>query len=175
MLALGVFVHAFARAEGVLHNLLRHHARLSPGAAAALFAGVRMKSAMDAMRRLFEVRGNTTEAEALDRPFKHLNDISSIRDDLLHFGAEEDVFGELFVTNASRKHLPKKATTRRISAADLHAMTVDLDTIRFHFIASVIRRSRWDSGKFMQAFDRARQRPWRYRPRSPIGLPDRSP
>jgi hypothetical protein len=134
--------------------------------------GVRVKDAIASVDRLSEYWKRDKEKAALQKPFKQLGKILSIRNDLLHYGAQEDDSGELFVTNVERKHLPERATTRRISIVDLEAMTSDLRIIANHFFASMWLRgeSDWAETEFVAAFNRELQLPWQYRPRASIPL-----
>jgi hypothetical protein len=169
MCALGWFVHTFAGVESMLHRLLVEKSGLTPSEGAALFSGVRMKGAMDALNRLFETHGQMAEKAALARPFKQLGEISSIRDDLLHYGAQEDTAGE--VSNFQRKHLEDRATTRRVSLEDVVCMTVDLRLIELHFVASMVRTAKRATRKQRALYEPQLQEPWNYTPRAPIPLP----
>jgi hypothetical protein len=173
LLALGRFVHAFSAAESMLHSLLVHHAGMSKGTGAALLSGVRVKHAMESVNRLFEYWKRDKEKAALQKPFQQLGEILSIRDHLLHYGAQEDESGKLFVTNVERKHLPERATTRLISIVDLEAMTSDLRIIANHFFASMWLRleSDWADPEVVAAFNHELQLPWRYKPQATIPLP----
>jgi len=136
-----------------------------------------MKGAMDAVNRILEYYKMDAAKAALSGPFKHLGDISSMRDDLLHYGAQEDELGELFVSNVQRKHLVERATTRRISVADLGAMTGDLRIICNHFTQSMwpLSEWQWPSEEVRAAYEAEMRAPWRYKPRSPVPLPNKRP
>ncbi|MFI4973869.1 MAG: hypothetical protein ACHP84_04940 [Caulobacterales bacterium] len=173
MACLGWFVHAFASTESMLFRLLAEKTRLSHATAAAVFSGTRMKPAMDAINRLLEAEGRTMEKEALSRPFSHLSDISSIRDDILHYGTEEDEGGQLFVSNMEKKHLPERATTRRVSAVDLINMILDLRDIEVHFVASMFSTA--GNSDMLRLYIRRLAEPWQYKPRGSIPRPDSGP
>jgi len=164
MACLGWFVHAFASTESMLFRLLVEKTGLSGPEGAAVFSGVRMKPAMDALNRLFEARGMILEKEALARPFAQLGAISSIRDDILHYGTEEDDLGALYVSNASKKHLPERATTRPVSTEDLIRMVHDLREIELHFVASMFRTSK-KARRFAGLYTRRLAEPWQYKQR----------
>jgi hypothetical protein len=102
------------------------------------------------------------------RPFKHLGEISSIRDDILHYGTEEDDSGDLFVSNAEKKHLPERATVRRVTVPDLIAMTYDLRDIEVHFAASMFRTATPPRPKMVALYTRRLAEPWLYKPPAPI-------
>ena len=165
MACLGWFVHAFASTESMLFRLLVEKSGLSGTEGAAVFSGLRMKAAMDALNRLFDVRNMTLEREALARPFAQLGAISSIRDDILHYGTEEDDLGGLYVSNLSKKHIPERATTRPVSADDLIRMVHDLRDIEIHFVASMFRTSKKASRRSSGLYTRRLAAPWLYKPR----------
>lgn len=168
MAGLGWFVHAFASTESTLFRLLVEKSGLTAAEGAAVFSGVRMKPAMDALNRLFEAKGMTLEQEALKRPFKQLSDISAVRDDILHYGTEEDEFGVLFVSNAVKKHLPERVTNRSVSFDDLNRMVHDLRDIELHFAASMFRTAVEPSRRRMAALYTQRlAEPWLYKPPPP--------
>jgi hypothetical protein len=158
MCLLGWFVHAFASTESFLHRLLVYHSGLSPTEGAALFSGLRMKSAMEALNRLFDTQGNDLEKGALSKPFAQLSEINSVRD--------EDDLGELFVSNAERKHIPSRATIRKISSTDLHNMTLDLREIEVHFAASMLRSGGIRRHKTTALYTSRLAEPWRHKPSS---------
>ncbi|MCA3738055.1 MAG: hypothetical protein IM673_08370 [Phenylobacterium sp.] len=165
MACLGWFVHAFASTESMLFRLLVEKSGLSGTEGAAVFSGLRMKAAMDALNRLFDVRDMKLEKEALARPFAQLGAISSIRDDLLHYGTEEDDLGGLYVSNVSKKHIPERATTRPVSAQDLIHMVHDLRDIEIHFVASMFRTSKKSSRRTAGLYTNRLASEWQYRPR----------
>lgn len=172
MACLGWFVHAFASTESMLFRLLVEKAGLEPEAGAAVFSGVRMKTAMDAVNRLLESRGMDDEKSALERPFGQLGIISAVRDDILHYGTEEDDFGELFVTNAVKKHLPHRIVIRTVSSVDLLAMTYDLREIELHFVGSMLRTSGSDSEMASLYASWRFAEPWQYKPPAPPPRPE---
>lgn len=172
MACLGWFVHAFASTEATLFRLLVAHAGLTAAEGASVFSGVRMKPAMDSLNRLLEARGLTAEKEALARPFSQLSLISSVRDDILHHGTEEDDRGSLYVSNAERKHLPERATTRTVSTDDLIRMFHDLHEIEVHLVAGMFRATghRREARRY---FARLAE-PWLYKPPPPRPRQDTS-
>jgi hypothetical protein len=165
MACLGWFVHAFASTEAMLFRLLVAHAGLTAAEGASVFSGVRMKPAMDSLNRLLEARGMTAEKETLARPFNQLSLISAVRDDILHHGTQEDDLGSLYVSNAERKHLPERATTRAVSTIDLMRMFRDLQEIEVHLVAGMLRASghRREARRYFQRLSE----PWLYKPPSP--------
>jgi hypothetical protein len=168
MAPLGWFVHAFASAESMLFRLLVEKSGLSASEGAAVFTGLRMKAAVDALNRLFEAKGMELEKDALSRPFKQLGEINSVRDDILHYGTEETDDGELFVTNREKRHLPERSTTRQVSISDLIRMTYDLREIEVHFVASMFRTAKKRDHRMIALYTQRLADPWSYRPRAPV-------
>lgn len=171
MACLGWFVHALAGAESMLFRLLVEKCGLKLETGAAVFSGTRMKPAMDSLNRLFESEGMALEKDALSRPFKHLSEISGVRDDILHFGTDEDD-GGLFVSNATKKHIPERATRRTVSAEDLFAMVRDLQEIELHFVASMFRTRKPRDKKTIALYTRRLAEPWWYKPHAPVPRQD---
>src|SRR5687767_63683 len=94
--ALGEFVHAFSQVERELQELVFHLSGVSAQDGKALFHGMRVDAAKDAINRLLDARGDTEIKARLEEPFAHLGHIAGMRNNLIHWGAAEGE-GEWFL------------------------------------------------------------------------------
>ena len=105
--------------------LLQLSAKVPKETAQALFHGTRARSAIDQINRLREVRGMPEDAD-WKRAVDQFDLINGVRNDIVHYGAtlHDDGF-----KIASQRNIPRKQTVTRVDAAQLDAMTDDLQTI----------------------------------------------
>ncbi|GEM_PF-1971995 len=131
--ALGRFVHAYAQAETVTALALWFAAAIKHPIAKAVFSGVRVKDASSHMKRIADVTGmDKQQRKELDDVLRQLGDITSARNDILHYGAVDVAEGRASVTNALKAHTAEKTTTFDVSPATLAKMTADLRKISMH-------------------------------------------
>lgn len=161
--ALGRFVDEFARAETTAYEVLRFHAKLRHGVAAALLSGVRASDTVNRLGRLHRA-GAISEQEwkSLNAIFGHFNGIVSMRDMILHHGARSDSKGERYISNALKSITDEEARVVPISTDAINDMRHDLRKIIVHLrlfhLGRVLLR-----GKHPH-LDEIVRAPWRYKP-----------
>lgn len=166
--ALGEFIHSFSQVERELQELVFHIARVTPKDGRALFHGLRIDAAKDAVNRLLDARGDDETKARLEDPFAQIGHIASMRNNILHWGASEEGDGNWFlVTNDFLAHTPAKLREFRVSVVNLMEMNMDLTKIGMHLSAEVHR------GTFRPEFFEKIMRPvldapWRYKPPQPV-------
>lgn len=130
-LALGRFVDAFATAEHNLKFALAATAGVSRDTAQALFSSTRADVAITQIRQIHEAHGITLDSE-VDRALSQMKAILTVRNAIMHYGAEFD--GSHFTTDTSAHTLPKQAKANRYELIDLERMTADLLVVGYRFI-----------------------------------------
>lgn len=126
---LAVFVLEFAEIE---HHILRTLVRFSEvddDTARALFSGVRADAAMDYVKRLLEVSGESEEnKERYQRAFAQFKAITEVRNLILHYGLERS--GESTVTTNKRIALSEsRLRSVPVSSEMLENLVKDLSRI----------------------------------------------
>ncbi|MFI5021147.1 MAG: hypothetical protein ACHQRJ_05780 [Alphaproteobacteria bacterium] len=161
--ALGRFVDEFARAETTAYEVLRYHAKLRHGVAAALLSGVRASDTLNRLGRLHQA-GAISEPEwaSLRVIFGHFNAIIGVRDLILHHGARADSKGDRYVSNALKVITDESARIIPISAAAVDDMRHDLRKISVHLRLYHLGRAPL-RGRH-PALDEIVHAPWRYKP-----------
>lgn len=171
-LALGRFVHAFSEIENAVQILLSHKAGVSNEKAKAIFSGVTIKTAVEHIQRLFEVDGQEVPTY-LKGALSHLGVIISVRNDILHFGANLDVETlELYVTN-ERSSIPRKITKTLVSAKYLDDMRADLFGIT-SAILHVILADHGAGDNVLSVYLKDASSPWRYKRIQPSKSPGKT-
>ena len=168
-LALGRFIHTFSSVESRLKSYLARLLRIDAYTANAVFSGMRMKPAMDAIRRVYE--RNHQELPAIyGTVVNQLGQIQSARDWIVHFGARLYEQSKPVVTNARYAHTAEAVREFPISPPLLDDMTSDLETI--DYLIQLADCQLWmQETEFNEAFGDVGQPTWQYkhapRPRTP--------
>jgi hypothetical protein len=159
---LGKFIHMFALAEAEHLVLLKYVSGLSGQKAGALFTGMRVEGAREAITNILVSTNQTIKLERLKVPFAQLATIGTIRNHLVHWGAKhEGQDTESFlVSNEARKPLNPK--TFSVTIQDLDDMENDI--IR---AVSLLQWEREVSDIPLTQRDKIAQKPWLYRPPQP--------
>ena len=162
-LALGRFVHMFAKVELTTFLVLRHYARMTLPAARALLSGIRMDGTQSMLRRLQEIDliDQVAWADA-DMLLKHLSDINKFRNDILHHTTMLSESGRGIVTNAAKAHREDKVTQLLVSPDILNGATADLRKIMVHLHVRHMGKTPIEEPEV----DLILRAPWRYTPRS---------
>jgi hypothetical protein len=172
--ALGNFVHAFARIEGILALALRVFSGVTGPIARAIFHGVRVDAAVNYIRRILEVTNAPADVKAdFELAFTHLGDITRARNDILHYGVglgtiwrSDDTIIEsspMIVTNKDFALTEDRIRETPVSAEILEQMMEDLDVIRAILFGHILLASgrKDDAKRFLGP---ARKHAWRYKP-----------
>ncbi len=170
---LGRFIEAFSAVETAMALTLWKYARTSKSVSRAVFSGVRAKEAGDYIKRILEARGATKAQVAR---FKHLTDqlgeLTSARNDIVHFGAQSISNGRAFVTNALKSHLKERTTNFQISPRILTQMTNDLVKITLHLEYEHLDRQQTGRNALASALlAHTLQAPWQYKLVRQRGVP----
>jgi hypothetical protein len=172
--ALGKFVHLFSGVEALLQALVFKLAGVSDEIGKAMFPGLRVDVAKDVINRLLDAKGDVAAKERLREPFAQLGQINAVRNNLIHWGAQDTGNG-LQVSNERIAHTKEKLRRYTVSAEMLADMREDLATIEWSILRETI------PAEYIRGFDAKAvasfaQRPWRYTPppQSPPPKPPRS-
>lgn len=153
-MALGRFLDDFAHVESMLQTLLWVKADTSEETARAVFSGVRIDGAKDFIRRIAESRGDQIDP-VLTRAFGQLTVLTTLRNDVVHYGAPFDPRAGTWVATNSRIAMPGKARTTSVDPEALLNASLDLWTISYA-LSCFIRPD------LRHAWDELAQAPWRY-------------
>lgn len=160
--ALGRFVTYFALVEGTVLHVLWQLTNLDDATAKALLSGVRIDQATSLLNRLRDTRKHDPNPQ-LDKIIHQLGQITRVRNDLLHFGAEfDDSVGRYITSNKRTAHTPDRLRETPVSPDELNAMTDDLRTIwaRLPSYAFASTKKALDIIESVQPLSA-----WRYKPR----------
>lgn len=117
----------YAQVEAAMFHLLTTVSRLDMRTAQSILSGTRLRTAASFIRRIYESR-NATPPERLVEAFVQANTITTVRDQVLHFGSYADADG--FISSTwTRAHTQPAIRKLDASPHVLDAMTEDLSTI----------------------------------------------
>ena len=170
--ALGRFVHYYSRVENTMKATLRLVSRTSPATARALFSGVRIRNAIDMIRRAREEQGRKIP-KYVEEAFDHIAGITTERDRILHYGIHFYETGD-FVTNANAQ-IASKVRVTQITVNDLYDMAGDTVVVWARLVIynqSLVRRKQpWPN---RTAWVEASRRPWLYKSPQPVRVQGKS-
>lgn len=164
--ALGKFIDEFASIETGMHLLLQQRTRTPLELARAVFSGVRVKDAMDLIRRVAQVRPLEPEIAAdQEFIFAQLTLINNIRNDIIHYGASVWMApGEWLVWNWVTALTDKKLRTFRVSPSLLLDLAHDLRKIHVHLVERHLWREPGLPSPFPKRDLALLDAAWRYKP-----------
>lgn len=176
----GDFILAYSWVEDSLKEVLRKSAGVTVPVGKALFSDMRLRPAIDRIRRIHEANGTKVHPK-LAQAFDQLAAINDMRDKLIHQGFEGLDDSTFITTNKRVAHAPARVKTFPVSAQTLRDMTDDLTGIVLYFY-------RWGNASrdleqrlpgiwkhLMDQLDERVRRSWRYKSPSPASQPDKSP
>lgn len=159
--ALGRFIHFYAITERETFTLFVDKAGLTREMAKALFSGLRVRDAMNLLRRVAETRGEEVP-DYVERAMTQLTHITSARDNIVHHGAT--LHDGAFVVTNKHKTIPRAVYEAEFPPTVIDQMTADLETVGASFYVWLCGPSGrgWDSsGVDWQVRAHA---PWQYTP-----------
>lgn len=127
-LALGHFVHVFAKLEMALQIVLWAESGLDPLRGRALFSGVKVDQAVSLIRRLHEAQGRQL-SPFYNYVLPQVSAINAERNRILHYGAHAQDDGTLVVSNQRAAHIPERNVSTVVSTETLSCMRDDVVTI----------------------------------------------
>lgn len=166
--ALGQFIHEFSGVERELLELARYLAGLQEPVAQAVLSSLRVDDAKNLINRILDARGETDLKERLQNPLDQLGAISTMRNSIVHWGAEVRDDG-LIVSNNYFAPSPDRIREFPVSDVILLQMTADLHQIGLHLFMT-IRRDEATPDEIKQA-ERVLQPPWLYKSPQPLPRP----
>jgi len=157
--ALGCFIHHFAQTESLLLAGLRQQAGVDEDTARAIFSGTRVDNAKSFINRLREIR-KLPDSPTLKRAFAQLTIITTMRNDIVHYGAE---FKAGFEPRVSTRAVAMPGNEREhiVTPDTLDQMTADLGIIN-NALSAVLFDA--PSEEVRLAWEQAARQPWHYRP-----------
>jgi hypothetical protein len=127
---LGNFVEAFADLEMMMFLSLRFYARLDSDIARALFSGTRVDTAIQYIRRIWEVRPIAPGRKAdMENMFGQIKLISDLRNKIIHYGTFVTSDKGRITSTVARALTPDRVEEHRATKKDLAAMIDDLRLI----------------------------------------------
>ena len=177
--ALGKFIHEFSGMESLLHELAIRVAGVSDNLGKAIFSGLRIDNAKDALNRMYEASGDQAAKDRMAPVFAQIGAIAGMRNNIVHWGAQsvsrDDGFEGLLVSNARIAHTKERLRTFVVSAEMLTDMRVDISKISMHLLVELFRDR--EGAKIAPTVTRVLEAPWRYKspPQSPAQRKPRAP
>lgn len=171
-LALGAFLYQFAAAEHHLRVLLIRYAGVTEAIGRALFHSDRVADMKDAVNRILDATGRAAEKAALEPVFAHMTVISTVRNNIVHWGGHQLESGDYIVSNLHMAPI-ERGKGHRVSATDIRAMSEDLSDISAALLIARERARPLGKLKFLRPYNLPAA--WRYKPRPlpPLGKPPR--
>jgi hypothetical protein len=164
--SLGRFIHMYATVEVAVQVILWVHVRVDMAVAKALLNGTRVRDAIGRVNRIREATGideRSPESEALKNIFTQIADITSARDDLVHYGTWTNKEGtEVKVSNWRHAYNDQRLREFVISAQVLDDMTADLEEASKRLLAlteAIAKRQPILAGDIPEPW----KQPWRYK------------
>lgn len=135
--ALGRFIHEFSAVENTLRALVLYHAGVEDKIGRAVFHGLRVDNAKDTVNRILEAKGDHAAKARLEDPFAQLGVIASMRNNIVHWGAELADEAGLRVSNRRLAITPDRVRSYTVSAEHLGQMQQDLLRIHTLFMMEI--------------------------------------
>jgi len=157
-------VHWFAKVEVMLAATLSNVSGLSLDMGKAILSGVRADSAKSLIIRALEQRKMKDDILHLKDVFDHLGVITSVRNDLLHYGQTQNSESGFAVVKMS--HMREKDIIYSVTTNDLNDMSRDLFKIHSHLIHFEWHRVAPES-QMIRDLEEWMSVPWRYKRRGP--------
>jgi hypothetical protein len=161
---LGRFIHAFAKAEDILLELLRMVSGLSKARAGVVFHGTRAEGARDLIFRLLEARKDTALKKRLEPIFAQMATIGTMRNNIVHWGSTHSIDNTFFVSNEKLKPLKPKSFYFDINDFDRMGSDISKIILLLQYEININAISKEDYETFVQY-------PWRYKPPQPYRKP----
>jgi hypothetical protein len=154
---LGRFIHAFSIVEAALQLVVYHVAGVSAEIGRAIFFGLRVENAKDAISRILQTKGDVEMVAKLAPLFQQIGEIAAMRNRLVHWGARDTSDG-LMVMNHHLAITPEKRQEFFVSAETLRAMQADTYNIYWQLFGIT----------FDLKADPSKEppEPWRYKPQA---------
>lgn len=171
--ALGLFISTFSEVEAWMQVLLMETAKTSWETGRALFSGVRVQEASKLIRRVHEAKGIEIDKDMTDTLAK-VGEITTLRNDILHYGTTLTAAGDLFVSNARIAHIKEKVKETQISEEILNQLTEDLATLTQRLYYFACKAADFDLPP-KESDPETWRRPWRYKPSSRSQPQNKSP
>lgn len=168
--ALGFFATEFAMTESALFFLLIAKSKVTMKVAKAVFSGARIDTVIDFLKRIQEANTGSRELGGdLDDVLSRLKSITTVRNDILHYGTlDGDAFTRL-VSNQFKALTQKHEKATQVTAQALMDMAADCQKITVHVLAAIMPSAVLDAfgGGVPPAMTQRLQSPWRYKPLQP--------
>ena len=164
--ALGRFVQMFAEVEKLIAQTLWAYAGTKAEVAKIVFAGTQSDTAAGYIKAVAKATNTNDETLAdLENVLQQFGIIRSIRNDILHYGANFIAEGRGLVSNAWKA---KAEPTEFPISADALLMERDLRKIIAHFGYRHLGRARPKSAFGHKILDDTLHSPWQYKHPSPL-------
>lgn len=155
---LGRFIHNFSGVERILFYLVVKLSDASDEVGKAAFSGLRVDGAKDTINRILEAKGDETTMAALAPTFAQIGVIATVRNSIVHWGAESTSDG-LLSHNFRIASAPSRRRSYAVSPTIMKTLTSDLETIQSRLVHVL-----YPDAFTPEAADRVHAWPWRYKP-----------
>lgn len=162
--ALGSFLHTYAEIEYCMTGIFRVALGLTGNQAVSISSGWRVNTIMDQIKRYFQGIDKPLPKN-LERAFPKLDELTYIRNKLLHFGNRAD--GDTVIVSDRYRTIRQRAKTWNYSTENLLSLEEDARTILSCLVVYWVDEKYSKTGKF-DAWRPLSKRPWLYVPSDPI-------
>jgi len=161
--AFGEFILWYARVENTVHALFRHCTGMPEDVARVISGGMRISDVMGITKRLAKVRefDENTQAE-IENVFTQMNEISKLRDVLIHRGGEY-VAGHITSTNLATVRFKEDWEVVRLKIDDISDAKADCVRLYVRLDSLIDPAFYWTNPDAMKWL----LQPWRYKHRPP--------
>jgi hypothetical protein len=171
--ALGRFIADFSEIEGAMQIALWHFAKVKTPIAQAVFSGVRSDDACNKITRIADAENWPEERKIIWQEISsRLGLLRTLRNDIVHYGAEWVAPNTWIATNDMFVHAPKKITNTPVTITILSDATADLQKLSLLLFNFIFADEMTALGKL--SIRQALERAWRYIPPQPTGNADKS-
>jgi len=160
--SLGRFLHQYSVLESAMLIALTNVSSVLPAVAKSIYSGTRVGTSKDYINRILDATGHTSLKNELKPYFDQIGLITSMRDEILHYGATYDHSRDaLIVSNERVAHIPDKLRRIEVTPELLDDLAHDTTRAICGVMLCLTRRS--NPLQNLSYFESAVASPWRYK------------
>ena len=164
--SLGRFLHQYSVLEHMMLIVLMNISGVSQEVGKSLYSGTRIGIAKDFINRILDATNRQTLKEKLKPYFDQIGLLTSMRDDILHYGAVYDFDRNiLLVSNERVAHIADRLRTYEVGPKMLDDMAHDANRAVSGLMVEVL-----PAANTPEFFLSSIASPWRYKPPPPVPL-----
>jgi hypothetical protein len=180
--ALGKFVTNFALAEQVLFMLLIHRGKMHYRVGKAVLSGAKTDLIIDHLRRIsLAFTGSRELGGNMAGVLEQLKAISTVRNDILHYGGLDGDDYERIISNSMKALTPDQERSTPVSAETLRNMSRDCIKATVHMLIEMMDHVygpailKQHGGKLPDQFTRDLECAWQYKTQQPTAQQNSGP